>query len=105
MDLPHAGPCHAPEGPPFPSMVQAWTYKKLGFPLPYLVVGRWGITPFPCRTALKFIVGAPISPPSPVPLSGEVLFAACIAKHACRHALLSCMCYTHVLHPSCYIQV
>ena len=61
---------------------QAWTYKKLGFPLPYLVVGRWGITPFPCRTALKFIVGAPISPPSPVPLGGEVRCAL-----PCMHAL------------------
>lgn len=40
---------------------QAWTYKKLGFPVPYLVVGRWGLTPFPSKTPLKFVVGAPIS--------------------------------------------
>lgn len=50
---------------------QAWTYKKLGFPVPYLVVGRWGMTPFPSKTPLKFIVGAPIAPPD-IPLGSEV---------------------------------
>ena len=50
---------------------QAWTYKILGFPVPYLVVGRWGLTPFPRRTPLRFVVGAPIDPPE-VPLGGEV---------------------------------
>ena len=42
-------------------LVQAWTYKKLGFPVPYLVVGRWGVTPFPAPTPLRFIVGEPLS--------------------------------------------
>ncbi|CAL8469789.1 g9331 [Coccomyxa elongata] len=50
--------------------VQAWTYKKLGFPVPYLVVGRWGVTPFPSKTPLKFVVGTPIDPPE-VALDGE----------------------------------
>lgn len=40
---------------------QAWTYKKLGFPVPYLVVGRWGVTPFPAPTPMRFIVGEPLS--------------------------------------------
>ena len=44
--------------------MQAWTYKKLGFPVPYLVVGRWGMTPFPSKAPLRFIVGAPIAVPS-----------------------------------------
>ena len=50
---------------------QAWTYKKFGFPVPYLVVGRWTLTPFPRRTPLRFVVGAPIDPPE-VPLGSEV---------------------------------
>jgi hypothetical protein len=40
---------------------QAWTYKKLGFPVPYLVVGRWGVTPFPAPTPLRFVVGEPLT--------------------------------------------
>lgn len=44
-------------------MLQAWTYKKFGFPVPYLVVGRWGVTPFPSKAPLRFIVGAPIPVP------------------------------------------
>lgn len=42
--------------------LQAWTYKKLGFPIPYLVVGRWGISPLPRATGLRFIIGEPITP-------------------------------------------
>ena len=42
-------------------LLQAWTYKKLGFPVPYLVVGRWGVTPFPAPTPMRFIVGEPLS--------------------------------------------
>lgn len=53
------------------AFVQAWTYKKLGFPVPYLVVGRWRLTPFPAKTPLKFVVGAPIPPPE-LPLGAEV---------------------------------
>ena len=64
---------------------QAWTYKKLGFPVPYLVVGRWGLTPFPKKTALRFVVGEPIAPPH-VPLGGEV--------SPCRP--LSILCMSHV---------
>ena len=61
---------------------QAWTYKKLGFPIPYLVVGRWGMTPFPSKTALKFIVGLPIAPPD-IPLGGEVSRPAPLLRLFC----------------------
>ncbi|RMZ55327.1 hypothetical protein APUTEX25_003465, partial [Auxenochlorella protothecoides] len=44
-----------------PAMLQ-WTYKRLGFPVPYLIVGRWGLTPFPQPTGLRFIIGEPIPP-------------------------------------------
>jgi 2-acylglycerol O-acyltransferase 2 len=48
-------------------LLQAWTYKKLGFPVPYLVVGRWGLSPLPRATGLKFVVGEPIAPPAYTP--------------------------------------
>ena len=43
--------------------LQQWSYKKLGFPVPYLVVGRWGVSPFPRRTGLKFVIGEPVQVP------------------------------------------
>lgn len=45
--------------------LQRWTYKHLGFPIPYWVVGRWGVSPFPKREGLKFIIGKPISAAGP----------------------------------------
>ncbi len=47
--------------------LQRWTYKNLGFPVPYWVVGRWGVSPFPKRSGLKFIIGEPICPRPHVP--------------------------------------
>ena len=47
--------------------MQRWTYKNLGFPVPYWVVGRWGVSPFPKRVGLKFIIGEPMSPRPHVP--------------------------------------
>lgn len=45
------------------------TYKILGFPLPYLIGGKFGVLPFPSRDGLKFIIGKPIEPPC---LHGEL---------------------------------
>ena len=57
--------------------MQQWTYKNLGFPIPYWVVGRWGISPFPKREGLKFIIGEPISAKAPhVP--GTVVCMLCL---------------------------
>nr|AZI70899.1 acyl-CoA:diacylglycerol acyltransferase 2.3 [Lobosphaera incisa]QIT07021.1 type-2 diacylglycerol acyltransferase DGAT2C [Lobosphaera incisa] len=47
--------------------LQQWTYKKIGFPVPYLLVGRWGISPLPSQTGLKFVIGEPIAPPKHEP--------------------------------------
>ena len=47
--------------------MQRWTYKHLGFPVPYWVVGRWGVSPFPKRVGLKFIIGEPMCPRPHVP--------------------------------------
>lgn len=52
--------------------LQLWTYKRLGFPVPYLLVGRWGITPLPRPTCLRFVVGEPIPVPEDVRISGQV---------------------------------
>lgn len=32
--------------------LQQLTYKKLGFPIPYIMVGRWGFSPLPCKVSL-----------------------------------------------------
>lgn len=38
-----------------------WTYKRIGFPMPYFMVGRWGVSPFPAKTGgLTFIIGQPV---------------------------------------------
>ncbi len=79
--------------------LQQWSYKKLGFPVPYLVVGRWGVSPFPRRTGLKFVIGEPIQLPHhisgtqascllaiSVALGGTQ--AGCWQAAACKPALL-----------------
>lgn len=43
--------------------LQQATYKRLGFPVPFVVAGRWW-TPLPHRVPLKYIVGAPLQPPA-----------------------------------------
>lgn len=40
-----------------------WTYKMLGFPLPYIIGGKFGILPFPSREGLRFVIGKPVEPP------------------------------------------
>lgn len=57
--------------------LQRWTYKNLGFPVPYWVVGRWGVSPFPKRVGLKFIIGEPMSPRPHVPGSMVGIPHAC----------------------------
>ena len=47
--------------------LQQWTYKNIGFPIPFLLVGRWGLTPFPRQTGLRFVVGDPIPCPPQIP--------------------------------------
>lgn len=42
--------------------LQQYTYKRLGFPFPYLQVGRWW-TPFPFRVPLVYVIGRPVHPP------------------------------------------
>mmetsp|Transcript_2252 Transcript_2252/g.5245 ORF Transcript_2252/g.5245 Transcript_2252/m.5245 type:complete len:605 (+) Transcript_2252:94-1908(+) len=39
--------------------VQSWTYKALGFPIPFIPVGRFGFTPLPLRLQhpLTFVIG------------------------------------------------
>ncbi|GAB4819039.1 hypothetical protein N2152v2_006085 [Parachlorella kessleri] len=43
--------------------VQRWTYKRLGFPIPYLIAGKWGLLPLPAKTGMRFVAGEPIPPP------------------------------------------
>lgn len=41
-----------------------WTYKVLGFPLPYIIGGKFGVLPFPSREGLQFVIGKPVVPPA-----------------------------------------
>jgi len=50
--------------------LQKWTYKMVGFPIPYLLVGRW-MSPLPRKVPLQYVVGEPIPPPKVAP--GRVL--------------------------------
>lgn len=36
----------------WPAM-QRWSYKRLGFPVPYLIAGKWGLLPLPAKTGLR----------------------------------------------------
>lgn len=47
--------------------MQRWSYKVLGFPLPFLIGGRLGFLPLPARTGLRFVIGTPIEPPALAP--------------------------------------
>lgn len=53
--------------------LQRATYKLLGFPIPFLMAGRGGITPLPSKTGLRFIIGKPIEPSRVL----ETLIALC----------------------------
>jgi hypothetical protein len=35
--------------------LQRWTYKRWGFPMPFLIGGLWGFLPFPSRTHLRWV--------------------------------------------------
>jgi hypothetical protein len=43
--------------------LQRLTYKAIGFPIPFLPVGLWGLLPLPAPTGLRFVVGDPIELP------------------------------------------
>ncbi|GLC40901.1 hypothetical protein PLESTM_001123800 [Pleodorina starrii] len=46
-----------------PEMQRA-TYKRLGFPVPFILAGRWGLTTLPLRNPLIYVLGAPLAPPA-----------------------------------------
>lgn len=76
--------------------MQQLTYKHLGFPIPYLVVGRWGLTPFPRSSGLKFIVGAPLPVPPRTPGKPVSKFFPAAVMSAQIHGLASMCCSKHV---------
>ena len=51
-----------------PKLLQ-WTYKKFGFPFPFVTCGKGGILPFPSKEGLKFVIGNPIKP---IDLMGDI---------------------------------
>jgi 2-acylglycerol O-acyltransferase 2 len=44
--------------------LQQFTYKRFGFPIPYMMAGRWGVSPLPRQVPLVYVVGEAIEPPA-----------------------------------------
>ncbi|KAG2426507.1 hypothetical protein HXX76_011734 [Chlamydomonas incerta] len=44
--------------------LQRATYKRLGFPVPFILAGRWGVTTLPLRNPLVYVLGKPLAPPA-----------------------------------------
>ena len=72
--------------------LQRWTYKNLGFPVPYWVVGRWRVSPFPKRVGLKFIIGEPMSPRPHVPGTTVRVQHTCSLSMRPEALLSPCLC-------------
>eukprot|EP00898_Chlorokybus_atmophyticus_P007506 jgi/Chlat1/7757/Chrsp66S07224 len=43
--------------------LQRWTYKRFGFPVPFLPVGLMNYLPLPCRIPMNIVVGEPLRMP------------------------------------------
>ena len=50
--------------------MQRTTYKLLGFPIPYLPLGKWGLLQLPQATPLYYVLGEPLRPPPLLPGEG-----------------------------------
>jgi 2-acylglycerol O-acyltransferase 2 len=80
--------------------LQQYTYRKLGFPVPFILHGRWGLSPFPRKVPLVYVIGKPIMPP--VHEAGQPLDAADVdGLHARYYGALEDLYerYRH-LHPA-----
>lgn len=52
--------------------MQRWTYRTVGFPVPFLPVGLFGVLPLPKRGPLAIVVGEPIcTRPAESPSAGS----------------------------------
>ncbi|WIA28105.1 hypothetical protein OEZ86_010685 [Tetradesmus obliquus] len=79
--------------------LQQYTYRKLGFPVPFILRGRWGLSPFPRKVPLVYVIGKPLVPP---PHAGQPVAAADVdALHAAYYgALEDLYARYHHLHPA-----
>jgi len=67
---------------------QAFMVRRFGFPFPYFMAGRWGLSPLPRAVPLLYVVGDPIPPP-PLPAPGAPAADADVdALHAAYFAAL-----------------
>lgn len=73
--------------------VQRWCTKKLGFPIPFVIAGRWFL-PLPARTHLKFVVGQPLPAPK-LAQEGEPSREEVEAFHACFYGALEKLWEAH----------
>jgi 2-acylglycerol O-acyltransferase 2 len=80
--------------------LQQYTCRKLGFPVPFVLHGRWGLSPFPRKVPLVYVIGKPLLPP--VCEAGQPIDAAAVdALHAQYYRALEDLYakYRH-LHPA-----
>jgi hypothetical protein len=47
-----------------PALTASPAARRFGFPVPYLMVGRWLLSPLPRQTPLVYVVGEPLAPPA-----------------------------------------
>ncbi|KAL4452259.1 hypothetical protein ABPG75_007921 [Micractinium tetrahymenae] len=66
--------------------MQRWCTKRLGFPIPFIIAGRWCL-PLPASTHLKFVVGQPVEAP-PLAVPGQPSQEDIDAFHARFYAAL-----------------
>ena len=51
--------------------IQAYTTRRFRFPFPFVLGGRWGVSPLPSRVPLVYVIGRPIQPPAPQPAAAR----------------------------------
>ncbi|KAL6751324.1 hypothetical protein V8C86DRAFT_2780175, partial [Haematococcus lacustris] len=75
--------------------LQRWTYKRVGFPFPFIIAGRWWAPPLPLRVPLVYVLGEPLLPPPLPPSGAPVPQEAVDALHTAFYSQLEAMYQRH----------
>lgn len=63
--------------------MQRAAYKRLGFPIPFVLCGRWGVTTLPLRNPLIYVLGKPLQPPAGWEAERQRQLQGAVAHHLC----------------------
>ncbi len=63
--------------------MQRATYKRLGFPVPFVLCGRWGVTTLPLRNPLIYVLGKPLQPPAGWEAERQRQLQGAVEHHLC----------------------